>query len=98
MSILSKLCVGWVIAFAALLFSQASNALPDGKININTAAVHELAQGLKGVGRMRAQAILDYREQFGDFASVDALTEVSGIGSHVVVANQDRIVLADDAN
>jgi competence protein ComEA len=50
-----------------------------GLININTASQGELTQ-LPGIGPTTAAAIITYREQNGPFASVDAITNVAGIG------------------
>ena len=49
-------------------------------LNINTATVEEL-QTLPNIGEATAQRIIDYRTQHGDFASVDALQNVKGIGT-----------------
>lgn len=48
-------------------------------ININTANSAQL-QTLKGIGEVKAQAIIDYRNNNGYFTSVDELINVSGIG------------------
>ena len=48
-------------------------------LNINTASVEEL-QTLPSIGPQTARKIIQYRETQGDFTSVDALTEVKGIG------------------
>lgn len=48
-------------------------------ININTANSAQL-QTLKGIGEVKAQAIIDYRNANGNFSSVDELINVSGIG------------------
>ena len=48
-------------------------------ININTASVREL-QKLNGVGAVTARAIVGYRDEHGDFGSVDELLNVHGIG------------------
>ena len=48
-------------------------------LNINTAATEEL-QTLPNIGEATAQRIVDYRTQHGDFANVDALQNVKGIG------------------
>jgi competence protein ComEA len=50
-----------------------------GTVNLNTAGLDEL-QTLPGIGPVTAQHILDWRVQHGQFASVDQLREVSGIG------------------
>lgn len=49
-------------------------------LNINTASVAEL-QTLPYIGEATAQRIIDHRTQHGDFANVDALQNVKGIGS-----------------
>ena len=48
-------------------------------LNINTASAQEL-QTLPSIGPQTAQKIIQYREEHGDFSSIDALTEVKGIG------------------
>jgi len=62
-------------------------------VNINTADAATLAERLTGVGLTRAQEIVRYRENFGDFGSVDELAEVRGIGAATVDKNRPRIVL-----
>ena len=61
------------------------------KVNLNTATAEELKQALKGVGTKKAQAIVDYREQHGNFTAVEQLTEVKGIGPAIFEKNKDRI-------
>lgn len=61
-------------------------------VNINQAGVDELAT-LAGIGEGKAQAIIDYRDAHGAFASVDQLTEVKGIGEATVDKNRARIGL-----
>ena len=50
-----------------------------GTININTASASDLEK-LPGIGPALAQRIVEYRDSHGPFASVDALTDVPGIG------------------
>ena len=49
-------------------------------LNINTASVEEL-QTLPNIGVQMAQRIVNYREQYGEFASVEDLQKVKGIGA-----------------
>lgn len=48
-------------------------------LNINTASAEEL-ETLSGIGPQMAKRIIQYREEQGNFASVEALTEVKGLG------------------
>ena len=50
-----------------------------GKIDINSADA-QLFQTLPGIGEVKAEAIVRHRSEQGEFSSVDALLEVSGIG------------------
>lgn len=59
-----------------------AGTLADGKININTATAQQL-ELLPGIGAEKAHAIVEYREEQGAFASIEELTQVSGIGSAV---------------
>jgi len=48
-------------------------------ININTAEAW-LLESLTGIGAVKAQAIVEYREQNGRFQNIQEITEVEGIG------------------
>lgn len=48
-------------------------------ININTVSAQELTE-LDGISTGLAQNIVEYRQEHGDFESVDELLQVSGIG------------------
>ncbi|MCH7493403.1 helix-hairpin-helix domain-containing protein [bacterium] len=58
--------------------SPAPPAVP-GLVNINSASNEEL-QTIPGIGPVLAGRILEYRQSFGGFTSVDELTNVKGIG------------------
>ena len=63
MKVASFLAAG--LAAGLLCISSVAFALPDGKVNINRASADEIATVLKGVGIKRAEAIVEYREEFG---------------------------------
>jgi competence protein ComEA len=71
-----------------VLFSQSLLA-----VNVNTADAAAIAEELNGVGVKKAQAIIDYRKANGDFKTIEALTEVKGIGLKTVEKNRDLIEL-----
>ena len=73
-----------------VLFSQSLFA-----VNINTADAKSLADELNGIGAKKAQAIVDYRTEHGDFKTIESLTEVKGIGLKTVEKNRDAIELTD---
>ncbi len=62
------------------------------KVNINTASAEEL-MSLTGIGPTKAQAIVDYRTNFGNFTSIDQLTSVSGIGEKTLAKIRDDITV-----
>lgn len=61
-----------------------------GPVDLNTATLAEL-DGLPGVGPVLAQRILDWRTAHGQFASVDQLADVSGIGESRMAQLRDLV-------
>ena len=61
------------------------------KVNINTADASQLAAVLKGIGLKKAKAIIEYREKFGPFKSIDELTAVKGVGAKTIEKNRLKI-------
>ena len=67
-----------IVAAALGLSSLAFAAEPAAPVDVNTASAEALAEAIDGVGLKRAQAIVEFREQHGAFASVDDLAQVRG--------------------
>ena len=62
-------------------------------VNITSASFVDLALHLKGIGLKTAQAIIDYRNENGDFSSPEDIMNVKGIGEHTFEAKKDMIVV-----
>ena len=61
-------------------------------VNINTATKEEL-QTVSGIGESKAQAIIDYREENGNFNSIEDILNVSGIGESIYEKIKDSITV-----
>ncbi len=62
------------------------------QLNINTASARELEQ-LPGVGKVIAERIVAYREQYGSFRRPEELLMVNGVSDKKFRALQGRIVV-----
>lgn len=62
---------------------QAPKVSDSQKVNINTAGIKELTK-IKGMGKKKAQKIVDYRGEKGWFNSPYELTNIKGIGKKTV--------------
>lgn len=81
---------GTVAAGTETTADSSSDQSDDGLININTATADELTT-LSGIGETKAAAIIAYREENGDFESVEDITNVSGIGESTYEKIKDKI-------
>ena len=77
-------------ALAAFTFSTLTFASP---VNINTANAEQIAASLTGIGMVKAQAIIDYRNTNGLFSSADQIVLVRGIGDATFNANEVDILV-----
>ncbi|HIF50579.1 MAG TPA: ComEA family DNA-binding protein [Thiotrichaceae bacterium] len=60
-------------------------------ININTADKETLMSVIKGVGEKKADAIIAYRTENGNFKSIDELTNVKGIGQGTIDKHREQL-------
>lgn len=66
----------------------------DEPININTATVNEIITAkLYGIGKKRAEEIVEYRNQHGPFKSIDDLKNIGGINIKMIEKNSNKIVV-----
>jgi competence protein ComEC len=70
--------MNWMSTSGMLLVCLAS-LLDSRPIDLNSAGEAEL-EGLPGIGPVKAAAIVEFREAYGPFLSLDDLLEVPGIG------------------
>lgn len=64
----------------------------NNKININTATLDELLT-LNGIGQSKAEAIIKYREENGNFNSIEDIQKVSGLGGTIYSKIKDYITV-----
>ena len=88
-SLAAALCLlpmGTTFAQSDMLSEQMQSAM----VNINSADLKQLIK-LPGVGKKKAQAIIDYREANGDFASLEDLAKVKGVGKKMLAKLDGKV-------
>jgi competence protein ComEA len=88
-----KICLSMLICLAAVPMLALA-----GPVDVNTADAATISAELTGVGLVKAQAIVEYRDTHGPFKSADDLLMVKGIGARTVEINRDNILLQPRAN
>lgn len=61
-----------------------------GKIDLNRATVDDLMT-LPNIGETKAEAIIKFRETYGDFENVNELLYISGIGPEIYKGLEDFV-------
>ena len=72
------------------LSNTTPSNLKQGTVNINTATLEEL-QTIKGIGKKKAEAILQYRKEHGAFRTKEDLLRVKGIGKKALEAIESQV-------
>ena len=90
-----------LLATTAALFSTLSYAADTSQdtptevaiiyVDINNDSAEKISDLLNGIGLKKAQAIVDYRTEFGPFSSVEDLLDVPGIGPATLEKNRAAI-------
>jgi len=70
-----------ILVLLTVMFLTVNIAL--AAVNINTADKETLAT-LPGVGEVKAEAIIQYRKDHGDFKNAQDLVNVKGIGAKTI--------------
>ncbi|MDI6795145.1 MAG: ComEA family DNA-binding protein [bacterium] len=65
---------------------------PIYKININTASQEQL-EALPAIGPHKARLIIEYREHFGPFQTIEQIMQVKGIGPYTFKRFADLITV-----
>ncbi|MFA5825228.1 MAG: helix-hairpin-helix domain-containing protein [Gallionellaceae bacterium] len=80
-----------ILLVVALFFAFVSVAF--AAVNLNTATKEEL-DSVKGIGPVKAQAIIEYRQKNGQFKSVDDLKNVKGFGDKSVEKMRSELTVS----
>ena len=85
--------IGHLLAVFIIAYLSISAAYAADTVNINTASIEVLVEELVGVGAELAKRIVDFRERYGEFKSIEALGDVRGIGPNLLAKNEGKIVI-----
>ncbi|MCU7799908.1 MAG: ComEA family DNA-binding protein [gamma proteobacterium symbiont of Lucinoma myriamae] len=61
------------------------------EVNINTADAQTIADSLNGIGLKKAEAIVVWRTEHGNFTDLAGLENVKGIGQKTLEKNKNNI-------
>lgn len=73
--------------------NDETTMVDNGKVNINNASKEEL-MSLSGIGEAKADAIIRYREESGNFKSIEEIMEIEGIKEGVFRKIEDQITVS----
>jgi len=80
------------LALAAMMaFSGAAFSYDAQEVNINTADAQSISQSLNGIGLKKAQAIVAWRTEHGNFTELSSIEQIKGIGQKTVEKNKEYI-------
>ena len=76
--------------------NPAASSVGHQLLDINSADAEAIAAVMDGVGVVKAEAIVAYRELVGKFQSLDQLLEVTGIGPATLENNRHRLTVVTE--
>jgi competence ComEA-like helix-hairpin-helix protein len=85
--------IGHLLAAFIIAYGSVAAVFAAATVNINTASIEVLSEELAGVGPELAKRIVDFRERYGDFKSIEALGDVRGVGPILLRKNEGKIVV-----
>ncbi len=71
----------------AVATTKSEALVSNKKVNLNKVNAKALSKAVKGIGPKRAEAIINYREQYGKFKSLEDLSLVKGISKRFIQKN-----------
>ncbi|MBD9354566.1 ComEA family DNA-binding protein [Methylomonas albis] len=80
-----------------MLLMLCSFAVLAEPININQADAEAISKALTGIGPKKAEAVVQYRKEHGEFKTLKDLENVSGIGEKTAKQNEKNILFGDPA-
>lgn len=80
------------LSLLVLLLTMTFSAIAE-PVNINTATAQQLDEALELVGPTRAEAIVAFRSDNGEFKTLEDFMKVPGIGPATMERNKDNIKL-----
>ncbi len=83
--LIKSILVAWLLSVASLALAEP--------LDINAATTEQIADSLDGVGKAKAEAIVQDREKNGKFKSVDDLARVKGIGPATIEKNRAKLTV-----
>ena len=79
-----------------IFLSVVSTSVFADPVNINSADAETISNALTGIGPKKADAIVQYRKEHGQFKTLEELGNVSGIGEKTIQANEKDILFSGE--
>ena len=86
--------IGHFLAAFIIVYGSITATYAADTVNINTASIEVLAEELVGVGPELAKRIVDFRERYGEFKSIEALCDVRGIARVCLPRTKEKSYLS----